>query len=111
MRGGDFPVFAVTEMDRCHGGCHFQHSSDTPFKHVCVTYNATDFDCHCLLLSLFVLAVGGEKILEKVLSIDKISFHINTVNYIFVIICQHTFNSKELLLNIFLPWNIRVSAT
>ena len=29
-----FSGFAVTEMDRCHGGGHFQLFAEAPFKHL-----------------------------------------------------------------------------
>jgi hypothetical protein len=49
MGGSDFPVFAVTEMNGCHSGCHFQHFAGTPFQSAYVTYNIPDFDCHWFL--------------------------------------------------------------
>jgi hypothetical protein len=57
MGCGDFPVFAITELDRRHGGCHFQDLASAPFQRSCVAYNVSGFDYHWFLPLLFEVAV------------------------------------------------------
>lgn len=46
---GNFPFFAVAELDHRQGGCYLKNLTGAPFLAACVTYNVSDFDSHCLI--------------------------------------------------------------